>query len=487
MYKFLIYLIFPILTLIVGILARDIPVPEGTADSAITRQLQRISIFLYRLAFKKKQIPGAEQVRSSLSTLYGGKDTKKLEEDYYAGKISTAILMALAGSFLALMLSVSSLHDAKIEDGGVIHRLSPGDGDQTFELLAKDTKGKELGSYEFVVDERYYTPEEADRLFEEASAVMEKTVLGDNESFDKVCCDLSFVSQLEGYPFEISWKTDNYDIIGHDGKIKSEEIPDDGCPVELNATYKYDDRSWQQVLFINVVPKKLSGEERIRAAIEGLLKDADKASKYEEQVVLPESYRDGDIVWSRKKDDSSLILMILMLFAGGLCFVLKDKELQKKIDERNAQMLLDYPRFVSQIVLYLGAGMTLRTVFAKLSEEYLGKKEKGAKARFMYEELVRSTREMGTGKSEAEILESFGKRCSGQEYARLCALLSQNQKKGNSELLRLLQEESSKAFENRMNLVRKRGEEAGTKLLLPMTLMLLIVMVVIMIPAYMTF
>ena len=50
-----------------------------------------------------------------------------------------------------------------------------------------------------------------------------------------------------------------------------------------------------------------------------------------------------------------------------------------------------------------------------------------------------------------------------------------------------MQEESKKAFNNRMDTVRKQGEEAGTKLLLPMILMLLIVMVVIMIPAYMTF
>ena len=131
--------------------------------------------------------------------------------------------------------------------------------------------------------------------------------------------------------------------------------------------------------------------------------------------------------------------------------------------------------------------MTVRNVFAKLSEEYLAKTEKGTPRRFMYEELVKSTRELGTGKSEGEVLESFGKRCSGQEYSRLCALLSQNQKKGNGELLRLLQEESAKAFENRMGAVRKKGEEAGTKLLMPMVLMLLIVMVVIMIPAYMTF
>ena len=66
-------------------------------------------------------------------------------------------------------------------------------------------------------------------------------------------------------------------------------------------------------------------------------------------------------------------------------------------------------------------------------------------------------------------------------------MLSQNLRRGNSELLALLQEESKKAFDERMDKARKAGEEAGTKLLLPMILMLVIVMVVIMIPAYMAF
>ena len=39
----------------------------------------------------------------------------------------------------------------------------------------------------------------------------------------------------------------------------------------------------------------------------------------------------------------------------------------------------------------------------------------------------------------------------------------------------------------RRGLLRKAGEEAGTKLLLPMIIMLVIVMIVIMIPAYMAF
>ena len=131
--------------------------------------------------------------------------------------------------------------------------------------------------------------------------------------------------------------------------------------------------------------------------------------------------------------------------------------------------------------------MTVRNVFARLSEEYLAKREQGMSKSYMYEELVRTNREIQAGKSEAKAYEAFGIRCQGQEYSRLCTLLTQNLRKGNGELLNLLQEESRKAFEDRMGKVRKKGEEAGTKLLFPMVMMLLIVMVVIMIPAYMTF
>ncbi len=53
--------------------------------------------------------------------------------------------------------------------------------------------------------------------------------------------------------------------------------------------------------------------------------------------------------------------------------------------------------------------------------------------------------------------------------------------------MNLLHEESVKAYEERMDLARKMGEEAGTKLLVPMFMMLLVVMIVIMIPALISF
>ena len=74
-----------------------------------------------------------------------------------------------------------------------------------------------------------------------------------------------------------------------------------------------------------------------------------------------------------------------------------------------------------------------------------------------------------------------------QQYTRLCSLLTQNIRKGNSELLLILKEEALKATTERLDQARKKGEQAGTKLLIPMMMMLAVVMILIMIPAYRSF
>ena len=51
----------------------------------------------------------------------------------------------------------------------------------------------------------------------------------------------------------------------------------------------------------------------------------------------------------------------------------------------------------------------------------------------------------------------------------------------------MLSEEADAALEERRNLARKRGEEAGTKLLFPMMLMLVVVMFLILLPAFFGF
>ena len=70
---------------------------------------------------------------------------------------------------------------------------------------------------------------------------------------------------------------------------------------------------------------------------------------------------------------------------------------------------------------------------------------------------------------------------------KFAALIIQNSKKGNKGFSQLLISEAREAFEDRMEIARKRGEEAGTKLLIPMMLLLILVFLIIMIPAFMSF
>ena len=67
------------------------------------------------------------------------------------------------------------------------------------------------------------------------------------------------------------------------------------------------------------------------------------------------------------------------------------------------------------------------------------------------------------------------------------ALLEQNLKQGTTKLAIRLKEESESAFEERKNLARKLGEEAETKLMLPMFLMLFVVLAAVMTPAFLSF
>ena len=146
---------------------------------------------------------------------------------------------------------------------------------------------------------------------------------------------------------------------------------------------------------------------------------------------------------------------------------------------------MDYPEIVNKLALYMGAGMTIRNAFIKMGEDY--KKYRKERRRYVYEEILITCNELQSGRSEMDAYDHFGKRCQDSVYMKLCTLLTQNIRKGSNDLLHMLRQEADNAFAERKSLAKKLGEEAGTKLLFPMIMMLCIVMVIIMIPAYFSF
>ena len=104
----------------------------------------------------------------------------------------------------------------------------------------------------------------------------------------------------------------------------------------------------------------------------------------------------------------------------------------------------------------------------------------------VYEEMAITLREMQGGVSEAEAYERFGKRCGNTTYVKFGTLLSQNLRKGSKGLSDVMRMESIQAFENRKSTAKRLGEEAGTKLLVPMIGMLAVVFIMVMVPAFLS-
>ena len=121
----------------------------------------------------------------------------------------------------------------------------------------------------------------------------------------------------------------------------------------------------------------------------------------------------------------------------------------------------------------------------KLAADYLKRKKAALTGtRYAYEELVKTCLEMERGVYEKEAYERLGRRCGLAEYKILSVLLVQNLKKGNQSILELLEREAVSAGEERLRRARIQGEEASTKLLLPMILQLLVVFIILMVPAF---
>lgn len=208
---------------------------------------------------------------------------------------------------------------------------------------------------------------------------------------------------------------------------------------------------------------------------------SEEESRREDTWKLPDTYGEADLAWKQVVKNYGLFFWGLAILVAVAVFVLSDKDLHNLLLKRRNGMKREYSDVVHTLVLYLGAGMTVRGAFFRMSSDKEGKARTP-----IYEEIRYTCRELQAGVSEGLAYEHLGKRTGLQEYVRLCTLLTQNLKKGNGTLLLRLKEEAARASTERIASVKKSGEEAGTKLLVPMVMMLAVVMLIIMIPAFMT-
>lgn len=429
------------------------------------------------------RLPGQEEVRQSLKLLYLDQHTEERLERYYTEKTVLLIRVFAAGIGAAALAGILAAGGGTLSEGRFLPR---GDTAYTAELQV-ETEGEKSRGIAVRVEPQKLSAEESQELLEQTRDRMDSYILGENGSLEEVRSDLHLIRRIEGLPVTAEWELDSYEVLNLDGSLRRENLREEGNLVELTARLFCNGQEAVYRACARVLPPVLGPEEQFTRELSAAIEEFREETAEEEAQELPIRAQGRELVWKEKKSLDFVWILALTLLCMVLLYLSKDRELNQKTREREEQMCRDYVRIVGRLTLLLGAGSTVRSAWEMIAADYEARKSRGLENyRYAYEEMAFTCREMQNGVAEAKAYENFGIRCNIPAYLKLSALLEQNLKKGNKGLACLLRTEAEEAKAQRRELARRRGEEASTRLLLPMILLLAVVMLFILVPAGMS-
>lgn len=272
-------------------------------------------------------------------------------------------------------------------------------------------------------------------------------------------------------------------VTGYLSLIMSTDI----VPTRTDGETKYLKTQYHSApyrIYVGIVPRALSRYESLLLQLQQAITTEDEGSLGENMLSLPTEIDGQRIYYSEHEDRSYLLLPLLGVIAAMAIYMRQGQARRTEKKQREALLMLDYSELVSKLMVYIGAGLTVRNALETISQHFDALIARGIKEdRPLYQELRTMVIQFRRNMPESEIYLSFGRRVNLKPYTKLVSLIEQNRMNGARNLRAMLELEMEDAFEQRKTTARRLGEEAGTKLLLPLFIMLGIVMIIVIVPA----
>ena len=396
--------------------------------------------------------------------------------------VALAFLIMLVGNAIALVLAVAEYTEAKtpitvLEKGGYDENR-----EETLQVQEEDGQTYKLT---IPVPGKAYTQNEIKKMFQNSLEQIDNYILGQNKSWDCIDQQMNLITEIPDTPIQVNWTTSRPEILDWQGRI-GEMIPKKGTAVLLEAELVYQDRVETYSRKLTVYPLLRSVEEAQQQEVLMAVQNENE-DEYKEDFALPVEVNGKKLHWYQQKGGNSLLIAGIAVMMAAVLVLGKEQERKQEKEMRRRQMMKDYPEILSKFILLLNAGMSMRKAFAKIGLDYKRQRESAHRRRYAYEEFLNTYYEMEKGISEREAYERLGAQCDIPQYKAFSMLLIQNLKRGNKNLMEMLERESQSAFEERKRQAKILGEKTGTKLLLPMGSMLVIVFVILLVPAFLSF
>ncbi len=389
------------------------------------------------------------------------------------------LLVGLIAAF-GLILFIYDLRQAKVDFDGILTRNDPGQGDYTEELVVSSEYYE--GDYNVEVSELLFSEEEAYELFALAEAEIDETFLGENEDLNNIWTDVVVDTSYQSGQVSASWYFDDFTLVNSDGTVSNEGLEES---VIVGATITLTCGSYEEIYSFSfcVIPIDAATQEAFLYRLQQEINANDGES---ETLVLPDEVDGVSVYWSKKLSYRGLGLIGLAIIAFFAIPIAQKEEQRRQLKARQQELLKDYPKILSQLSLLLRVGISFSEAAARIAVRYEDGLKKGNEVRPGFELIARLSRQIKDGVSEIRALDDLAREAKIKEYRKLVLLLQQNQKKGNQHVIEQLEKEDIEAFEMRKAMAKRAGEEASTKLLLPMIGMLGVMMLILVIPAILT-
>ena len=471
---------------------------------------RKLSVFLY-----DHFVPRGRKLKLTDAVDAVSCHQKDSTRTYYLEKISFTLFIS---SLMGAALLFGALYSAR-QNRGIPSNLitRPGYGEASLEETLNLTAAGEKESERVTIriSPKAYTSKQAQALLDQAETQLQKQLPGRNESLDDIRYPLRLPASLLDGVISAEYTISPYGVIDDSSGAIVGNLTENGTPVTIEATLKVQELERICRYAAVVFPPALTDREQFSADLDTALRAADSSDPTSDQIQLPAYAGNTPLAWSRPEGPFLTILFILTILLPVLFWFQKDEKMKELAKRRREMLDLDYSELLFKLTLLIGAGLTIKGAFSRICSQQdalqhgsslpsgAGKdsiQHPAAQNRFLeikkfrpesahpvYGEIRILLREITDGVPEETAYENFGRRCGLPTYIKLGSLLAQNLRKGSSGLTALLEKEAFLSLQQHRTAARKMGERASMRMLFPMLLMFVDVMLIMMMPAMLSF
>lgn len=397
---------------------------------------------------------------------------------------------------LYILLLVAAFYmqeNQSLLEGNQIERNIEGEGSKQVDLVLNS---KELEDYEYqlTVEEQKPSRSMASDLFKKAKKEIDETFCSSGESIDAVVSKVNMSESYVNGDVSAEWILSDYTLVDSSGNIDQKQIYrldkaklDENALVSASVRLSCGNYNEEYQFTFKVVPEAMSKKDSLIKAIDRRMEQQSEIEG-SNTVSLPDEINGEKLTWREKPQNLVIKVLALEVVISVLLFFSSKEKQKEQIKIRKNSMQMEYPEIVSKMAILMGAGMTIEQAWNKITGRYLDKKEKKKiKEVPIYETMLVTQRETMDGKSPRKAYNSFAVNTDLSCYQRFVRIILQSLQKGNKGVLTMLEKESDDAFKERRLTAKRLGEEASTKMLMPLLLMMGVVIAIVMAPAIISF